>query len=417
MNKILLAHSGLQHSLRTAEALHKHGYSYKFMTTVYNKTGLWSFIIKKIFPKNVIHKLNKRRSKDIPDNNVIMTKTFWGLVYLAIYKLPISRKYINRIYCHMNDVFGKKVANYAIKYKFDAVIMYDTTSNVCFNILKQKAPHIKRILDVSIANPFFIKHNFIQDIRETGDDSLKKEQIKLWDEKYMKRCNEEMKLSQYFIVASNMSKRSLMFSNINPSMISIIPYGVNSKIFQYKNKEINNEKLRLIYVGRINYRKGLHHLLKVIKERFKADEIDITLVGYCSPNNPFLQKYGNIPNIRFAGFVDHNTLASFYRNSDVFVFPTLGEGYGLVILEALSCGLPCIVSDLAGGDDAIQNGQNGFVFKAGDDNELYEKINWFLKHREELPILSKNSKESSQYFTWERYYDNLHIALQRILNE
>ena len=63
----------------------------------------------------------------------------------------------------------------------------------------------------------------------------------------------------------------------------------------------------------------------------------------------------------------HDILAQYYQDSDVFVFPTLGEGFGMVVLEAMSCGLPVIITDIAGGNDAITDGVDGFEFVAGDD--------------------------------------------------
>jgi glycosyltransferase involved in cell wall biosynthesis len=103
--------------------------------------------------------------------------------------------------------------------------------------------------------------------------------------------------------------------------------------------------------------------------------------------------------------------------SDVFVFPTLGEGFALVILEALSCGVPCIVSDMAGGNDAIQDGYNGFEIQAGNDTELKEKIQWFLDNMDLLPKMSNNSRESSKYYTWERYFEGVASSVKQFLSE
>ena len=135
-----------------------------------------------------------------------------------------------------------------------------------------------------------------------------------------------------------------------------------------------------------------------------------------SEATPFVKEYKDRKNIHFLGFVTRDALASLYQKSDVFVFPTLGEGYGMVILEALSCGVPCIVSDLAGGDDAIIEGYNGFKFKAGDDDDLYNKIMWFMNHPDKLPELSQNSRTSVEKQTWQSYYDCVVKAVETIMN-
>lgn len=416
--KILVAHPGLQHSLKTCEGLYLDGILFKFVTSVYDKPSFWISIIKRIMPDAVKKKISKRKSTILPNDKILLLHTFKGLVLLFIYKLPIPKCFIDFFYRYVDDAFGKAVAYYAIKNNVDAVIMYDTTTNVCFKILKEKASHILRIQDVSIANRLFMKHNYLIDIQKTNDNSLQREQYHLWNKRNINRYKEEIELTQYFIVASNMSKRSLIFSNVDEKYIKVIPYGVDQNKFLYVPRKPKNDKLlKLIYVGQITYRKGIHHLLKVITERFSPNDVDLKLIGFHSKESLLYKQYKDYPNIHFIGFVDHERLTKYYNESDVFVFPTLGEGYGLVVLEALSCGLPVICSNLAGGDDAIIEGYNGFVFEAGNDNDLYSKIKWFIDNQQMLSALSENSKKSSLNYTWDKYYKNIAAYIRQIVND
>ena len=75
------------------------------------------------------------------------------------------------------------------------------------------------------------------------------------------------------------------------------------------------------------------------------DYIEVDLVGSFSKTDKLYTDYSSLPNVKFSGFVTRDQLAEKYYESDAFVFPTLGEGYGLVVLEAMSCGLPVISSD------------------------------------------------------------------------
>jgi glycosyltransferase involved in cell wall biosynthesis len=128
-----------------------------------------------------------------------------------------------------------------------------------------------------------------------------------------------------------------------------------------------------------------------------------------------VKRYTNASNIHFAGYVTRDVLAAYYQQCDIFVFPTLGEGYGLVLLEALSCGLPVICSDLAGGNDAITDGYNGFVFEGGNNDALKEKIEWFIQHREKISQMSKNARKTAMNYSWEHYYNKLNLAIKHIM--
>lgn len=414
--KIIVAHEGKQHSFRTAEALLQKGYLFKYITTIYDKPFSLARIVKYLLRGDAKKKCASHRDEALPDDMVLQYCEWKGLLRLFLSKMPALYKHFPHYYDWLHDSFGRRVAEYAIKNNVDAVIMYDTNANECWKILKEKAPSIKRILDVSIANRLFMKENFIKDMEQTHDYNINKEQAELWDENNCKRYLEEIKDSNYFLIASNVVKRSMMFSGVREDQMFMAPYGVDSNKFNFVQKESLQLPLKLVYVGQVNYRKGIHHLLNVM-DSFMENEVELYMAGGYNDTTPLYQQYKDRRNIHFLGFVTRDILASLYQKCDVFVFPTLGEGYGMVILEALSCGVPCIVSDLAGGDDAIIEGINGFKFKAGDDDELFDKISWFMHNPDKLPKMSVNSRKSVEKQTWQSYYDCVIKAVENILNK
>lgn len=412
--KIIVAHEGKQHSFRTAEALLNGGMLYRYITTIYDRPWSWTRVVKWLLRGDARKKCASHRTEALPDSIVLQYCECRSLFRLFLSKLPKIYKYFPSYYDWLHDSFGIRVARYAIRHKVDAVIMYDTNANACFRYLKENAPHIRRILDVSIANRLFMKENFIRDIAATGDYGLRLEQEYLWNEQNLNRYKEEMELSQYFIVASQVVKKSLMFSGVKVEQILLAPYGVDRNKFAFQEKDVVRSSLRLIFVGQVNYRKGIHHLLKVITS-FPTDKVELYLAGGYDATTNIYNDYKDAPNIHFLGFVTRDVLSSLYQKCDVFVFPTLGEGYGMVLLEALACGVPCIVSDLAGGNDAIVDGYNGFVFKAGDDMDLKEKIQWFIENPERLPEMSRNARESVNDMGWEDYGKKVVAAMKKIL--
>lgn len=411
--KIIVAHEGKQHSFRTAEALYRKGYLFKYITTVYDKPWNLTRGLKYLLRGNAKKKCSSRRTEALPDSFIQQYDEWKGLLLLFLSHIPWLYSKFPRYYDWLHDSFGEKVARYAIKHQVDAVIMYDTNCNRCWEILKEEAPQIRRLMDVSIANRLFMKENYLTDIQRTNDVHIKQEQIELWDEKNIKRYLGEIQDSEYFLIASSMVKRSMMFSGVEEHQMFLAPYGVEHNKFAFIQKKEITPPLKLIYVGQVTYRKGMHHLLNVVSS-FPKGQVELYLAGRYEKNASFHKSFCKFENIHFLGFITRDVLAHYYQDSDVFVFPTLGEGYGLVILEALSCGVPCIVSNLAGGDDAIEDGVNGFVFEGGNDAQLHNRIQWFIDNPNKLPQMSQNARNSVLKQTWESYYEHVTNAIEQI---
>jgi glycosyltransferase involved in cell wall biosynthesis len=121
-----------------------------------------------------------------------------------------------------------------------------------------------------------------------------------------------------------------------------------------------------VYVGRLWWGKGLMVLLEAFAsvQRESCQKVSLLLIGDGPEESALRQKATELgaSNVVFSGFRQKQELPGLYAASDVFVFPTLGDPYGLVVDEAMACGLPVISSDVAGEiRDRVRNNQNGFV--------------------------------------------------------
>src|SRR5207237_2858418 len=91
-----------------------------------------------------------------------------------------------------------------------------------------------------------------------------------------------------------------------------------------------------------------------------------------------------------------------YRAADVFVFPSFFEGFGLVLLEAMACGLPAIASEATAGPDVL-DGSCGQIIPTGNIEALIESLRWFGKNREKVAGMSAAARSRAEQFTWENY--------------
>jgi glycosyltransferase involved in cell wall biosynthesis len=203
-------------------------------------------------------------------------------------------------------------------------------------------------------------------------------------------------LMDSFVTISTPLTKACMDFGLKKEKVIQIPQGVNTKIFEpVKNKDAQKklrEKLGLptdkkiaIFVGAIIYRKGVRELLSVWKEiQEKRNDIFLILLGpyvFSSPAlNDFVKEMKKFVSdsslhIDFKGSVEN--VQDYMCASDLFVFPSQKEGFGNVIIEAMACGLPCIVTEMDGvGYDTVLNGETGFIVK--NNPELKEKIEILL---------------------------------------
>lgn len=399
--RIIVAHSGKQHSFRMATALKKGKVLDSYVTTVYLKPNNLTHLILGFISGKDKNKAKQRRCANLSDDEVVQFNEFSALLKLLFTRLRWKRlqKYVDS-YIHKS--FGKQVAKMAIHRNVDAVVMYDNIAVPCFKYIKKHASHIKCILDASTVNRLYIRTVYEKDMRQTHTSFFQDQLPFLWSSNSIQKYKDEIDLSDYILLPSKFVEKSYLFSGTPKEKLIRIPYGVDLKHFSGQPRKPHPLPIKLIYVGQVTYYKGLHHLLPIIRNKYKG-KIDLTLVGEYNTDDYLYSKFKNSDNIHFIGYITSDKLQTFYQKADGFIIPSMGEGYGLVSLEALSTGLPVLVSDNCGSNDAIINGYNGYVFETGNDIDMIEKINLFIDNIDNLQQMSVNAMRSVQNYTWEIY--------------
>lgn len=157
----------------------------------------------------------------------------------------------------------------------------------------------------------------------------------------------------------------------------------------------NDGSLRLLYVGHLQERKGLQYVLKAM-EKLRDIPVSLDVVG-SGPMQPVYQRYTEdhgLTNVVFHGFKQQDDLTQYYPASDIFLFPSTSELFGLVMVEAAASGLPIIASKLAGGTvDIVQDGVNGYVVDPTNVDELTGKIRDLWSYPEKRKAMGAASRQ------------------------
>jgi glycosyltransferase involved in cell wall biosynthesis len=176
-----------------------------------------------------------------------------------------------------------------------------------------------------------------------------------------------------------------------------------------------------IYVGRLWRGKGLHYLFQAFEHVQKSSDhaVSLLIVGDGDEEGTLRQMTleRGLRNVSFAGFQQKSDLPKYYSAADVFVFPTLGDPYGLVIDEAMACALPIISTSAAGEiHDRVEDGGNGYIVPPENAAALADRMLYLSGKRELRKHMGKESKKKIAGHTPERWAADFERIVETILS-
>jgi glycosyltransferase involved in cell wall biosynthesis len=231
-------------------------------------------------------------------------------------------------------------------------------------------------------------------------------------EKFRKRMIDECAIADYVLIPSEFVYQSFMDNGFPKEKLILIPFGVDLKRFStQKNKKDKN--FRAIFVGQVTIRKGIHYLLKAWKE-LNLKNAELLIVGnICDDAKETINQYKDNKSIRIEGF-KHDT-QEYYKQSDIFVTPSIEEGSALVTFEAMASGLPVIVTPNTG--SIARDKKDGFIVPIRDVNAIKSKILYFYNHPKEIKSMGKNARKYVEGYTWERYGKEIVKVCEKVLKK
>lgn len=210
------------------------------------------------------------------------------------------------------------------------------------------------------------------------------------------------KKADKIIVVSNENKHDVIDQyHIPEEKIATIPNGVD--VSRYTPSKCDSKSI--IFVGRLHERKGIDKLLesfsKVVTEE-PSTELRIVGSGEDELRLKKLAKNLNLgeKNVKFYGFVPENVLPKLYSTSSIFVLPSYYEGFGIVLIEAMSAGLPLVSVRTGGATEVIEEGVNGYLV---DYDNMHEALLKLLGDKELRVKLGGKSREKvEKVYAWEK---------------
>jgi starch synthase len=226
----------------------------------------------------------------------------------------------------------------------------------------------------------------------------------------LEQKRKEMELADLTLVASRYVEATLR--EFYPHQdIARAPYGVDVEFWTPVPTHKQPESLRFIYAGNVSVRKGVALLIEAWSKAGLRDA-ELTLVGSWGLAD---SKLRSLPvGIRWVPPCSSQALRDRYQESHVFVFPSYSDGFGLVLLEAMACGLPVIASEASVGPEIV-TADCGFITPTGDLDPLVELLRWFDRHRDKLPAMGRQARAQAMRYTWSNYRTLVMGAVSKLL--
>ena len=200
--------------------------------------------------------------------------------------------------------------------------------------------------------------------------------------------------------------------------IDIVPNGIESEMFIHDPniraempKGKNSDRVQLICVARLIERKGVQHLLQAMKQL--DDSVYLTIVGegnYMSALQALANKLELDDKVRFYGYCPREKLVRLYNKSDIFVLPSMAESFGMVFVEAMSCGLPVIGARVGGVPDIIKE-DNGILVQPDSVDDVIAAIKKLAGDKELRDAMgAANRYKAVAQYAWRSVADSYEIV-------
>lgn len=187
------------------------------------------------------------------------------------------------------------------------------------------------------------------------------------------------------------------------------PKNDSGTLLSSKNKD---KPLRVLFVGSMGQRKGLGDLFEAVNQ-LKGIPVELVVLGSLLAPIEFYNS--QLANFTYEPGRSHEEVLKLMRTCDVFCLPSIVEGRALVMQEAMSQGLPIIITPNTGGEDLVIEGETGFLVPIRSPYAIAEKIKWFAENRDQITVMGEKAIKHAENYTWDNYSETIIDQLKSIL--
>ena len=398
--KVVVVHSGARDAYQVARALAESGRLDTLVTDLFWDAGSgMARRAEQALPEPLRRQLRARSEPAIPATSVRLCAVA-GLITLLAGKSKRAPDALKRATARWTDRKLGETAGRLATARGAALLSYSYYGHSAFSHFASNRPGMLFQLHPHPASMRKILRAELEKHPDCAPSLLQEWELAV-PEADFERLVAEPGMAGAWLAASAFTKSTLIENGIPAERIQVVPYGVNLERYRPAPRSRPAEgPLKLLFVGRINQRKGVKYLLEMLR-RFPRKHVELTICGRVLDDLKIFEPFRSQVTIRPS--VSPAELIEAYQTSDLFVFPSVAEGFAHVLLESLACGLPVLSTTATAAPDLVTEGIDGFVVEPGSANPLVERAEWALSHRSELQGMREMARRKAERFTWERF--------------
>lgn len=327
----------------------------------------------------------------IPLDRVRSVKFLGALIYLnGRFKIPISETFISFVFDGLVSSRLKKPSGQWI---------FHGWNGYCEKSLEKA----KKLGGVTVVDRPCPHIDFQRKLEAEERSRLLGQKIVLKQNPVHEKMAREYGVADYIFVPSRYSRQTFLDLGLNEDKVKLLPL-CNEKMTSPPTEPRSYKKLSVLCVGGNFYRKGIYYLLRAWQELGLKDA-ELVIKGEVPKEFRSLTVGRDLKII--TSHLSDEEMNKLYQSANLFVLPSVDDGFGMVVVEAMRTGLPVIVSSNVGAADSVENGKDGFIFPFRDIEALKEKIRYFHGNSEKLKTMGEAAILKSKNYTPEAYTDRV----------
>ena len=264
-----------------------------------------------------------------------------------------------------------------------------------------KRRDIQVFLDVAICHHGYIRELMRQEAQLVPEYAPTLQGHDFSDQ-LIRNHEEEFAAADRLFVLSTHARKTLLARGVDETKMIKTDLGVDLGLFTPGHSR-SDGVFRIIFVGQITQRKGISYLIEAFR-RAAIPSSELHFVGeVIGTPNPWIR----VPGVRHVPPVPRAELPALYRAADVYVLPSLAEGFPLTSLEAMACGLPVIVSENTFAHDVLTEGHDGFVVPIRDAGAIAERLVTLYRDPDLRARMGIAARQTAERYPWRRYGEHV----------